>query len=233
VGTEADEKPCKSNCELVTRGETSRVVGEVRRSELGVIFFDCEVVCSCSSALVGKTPERYGPSVDSGICVVKPGPATRGDTFILRRAGSITAFTTVAGVLRGGRRPDVGLSVVEAVVIDVIDKHRRRDSENVVVHRKESFFAVGGFGSAGGVECPAIWNRVPFVLDKDPVIIGIDDGVFASCQGYSAEGVAVAQQPVQENRGDKDRLQPAWKPQCDVDLDLSPPEGISNIKNQI
>lgn len=92
---------------------------------------------------------------------------------------------------------------------------------------------MGGFGSAGGVECPAVGNGVPFMPDEAPVVIGIDDGVFASRQGYSAEGVAVAQQPIQENRGDKDRLQPTRKPEFDVDFYFPHPEGISNIKNQI
>jgi len=92
---------------------------------------------------------------------------------------------------------------------------------------------VGGFGSTGGVECPAVGNGVPFVLDKAPVVIGIDDGVFAPRQGYSAKGAAVAQQAVQKHRCNKDRRQPTRKPQCDVDFDLPTPEIISKIKYQI
>jgi len=134
VGTEAHEKPYKSDCELVTRGERSRLVGEIRQSKSAVILFGRTVVCSGGGALVGKTPKGYGRSIDSDICVVKPGPAARGDTFIPRCAGSIAPLAAVAGVLGGGRRADVGLSVVEAVVIDVIDKHRVRDSEDVAVH---------------------------------------------------------------------------------------------------
>ena len=51
---------------------------------------------------------------------------------------------------------------------------------------------------ADSVEYPACSLDVPFVFIYSLVIFGVDDGVFALCEWNAAEGVAVADAPIQK-----------------------------------
>ena len=116
----------------------------------------------------------------------------------------ISVFRSVPNILGGSGRAEIDLAIVKAVAVDVIYEHIVRYLKYLPMHKDTALGAVfvfhithsvvGTFTSASGV---------PFILGQPAVIIGIDDGVFALCQRDSAEGVAVAQAPVQKHRRSK------------------------------
>ncbi len=48
------------------------------------------------------------------------------------------------------------------------------------------------------IECVLALKSVPFVFIYSLVIFGVDDGIFALCEWNPAEGVAVADAPIQK-----------------------------------
>ena len=90
----------------------------------------------------------------------------------------------------------------------MINEHIGRDFEELTVHWKVTLFTIFVCNCSGSVESPAITAGTPFVFGQIIIIVGVNDGVFALCQRYSAEGIAVAKQPIQKHRQDGDFLKP-------------------------
>ena len=103
---------------------------------------------------------------------------------------------------------EVCLSVVESVVIDVVDDHAGRDFDYVAVHEVgEVRFFIAGRAGPLGIICAGglVFGGVPFVVAKSSVIFGVDDGVFAPGEGYSEEGIAVADSAVEQQQPNEGR----------------------------
>ena len=88
---------------------------------------------------------------------------------------------------------EVCVSIVESVVIDVVEKAAGRSFYEKIVHLDVLFGSVfaGGEGVYGviGVWC---FQGVPFVFCEAVEIIGVNDCEFALSERNSSEGVAVA-----------------------------------------
>ncbi len=133
-------------------------------------------------------------------------------------------LAAVSGVLglRGGA--EVGPSIVQAVMVDMVNEHTVGHFEDRAVHfEDDSLLADPLAGVAYGVERAPGADDVPFVL-AEPVVIGrIDNGVPAPRQRYPAEGVAVTQpaieqcglygQPVQPRRDFNTEMDDSWRTQ--------------------
>ena len=76
-------------------------------------------------------------------------------------------------------------------MINMVDEEMVRGVYYFTVHFMIDTLFAGSNGSDGikGILAPA---GLPFVLIQSLEILRIDDGVFALCQRYPAEGVAVA-----------------------------------------
>ena len=84
-------------------------------------------------------------------------------------------------------------------MIDVVNKHTIRDFKYAAVH-VDSLSAGFGHGRTNRVEDFALSDGGPCVVGVVIIIIGVDDGKLALGEGYSAEGVAVAEAAVEKNR---------------------------------
>ena len=129
-------------------------------------------------------------------------PAVPGDAFVSGGAG-LSDSSGVAVVLGAGGRADIGLAIVQAVMIDVVRHHAGRDLYYLAVHVNGN---AGPFcaerGVALGVKGVAVLGDVPLVLVQSLVVIGIHDGEFALGQAYPAKGVAVAKPTIEKHGKD-------------------------------
>ena len=110
--------------------------------------------------------------------------------FVFRAC--VFSFFRVAVVLGAGGWAQVGLSIVEAVMIDVVNDAAGRDFYDTAVHvNRGRCFSCGGI--ALGVRSVAVFSNMPSVFAELFVIFGVNDGKPALCQGYAAERIAVAE----------------------------------------
>ena len=97
----------------------------------------------------------------------------------------------MAVVLGAGSGTEVCLSIVQAVMIDVVNDEAGRDFDYTAVHVNWGrVFSCGGV--ALGVKCVAVFSDVPIIFAERVVIFGVNEGKLALCKGYAAEMIAVA-----------------------------------------
>lgn len=110
-----------------------------------------------------------------------------------------------------GGDSEVCPSVVEAVVIDVVDDHSGRYFDDAAVHKVgEARFVGGAWAGALGIPGAGglMLDGVPFVPAQTRVVLGVDDCVLTSGEGYSAKGVAVAEPTIGQTELDQRPRQP-------------------------
>ena len=136
--------------------------------------------------------------------------------FIPRAAIAQTLLSVVC-VLGFGYWAEIGLAIVEAIVIDMIDERIIGDLAYFAVHIEAAFLALCGDNRANRVAGQAASGGKPFVFGKPKEVVRIDEGVFALGQQYPAERIAVPEPPIQEHRLDND----PDKPERDGDGELN------------
>jgi len=106
-------------------------------------------------------------------------PAVPGDAFVFRGAGT-DGSSGVTVVLGAGCEAEVGLSIVEAVIVYVVDDKPRGRVHYLAVHVDGGLPALStDSGIAFGVEGVGVFGDMPFVFDEPFVIIRVNDGEFA------------------------------------------------------
>jgi hypothetical protein len=171
--------------------------GEVESGELAVVLLCGLVVGFGGFDFVFKRAETGRLAVAGDLGVPYSVSPVVIDALI-PRAGFGVDFLCVAVVLGAGRRAQVGPSVIQAVMIDMVHHHAGGNLHDAPVHVNRSGPLSCG-GIALGVERMGIFRDVPIMFTEPLVIAGINDGVFSFRQGYPAEGVAVAQSAVQQH----------------------------------
>ena len=105
-------------------------------------------------------------------------------------------------------------------MIDVVNDEAGRDFYDTAVHVNWGrVFSCGGV--AFGVKGVAVLSNVPFVFTQRFVIVGVNDGKFAFSQGYSAEGIAVANATIEKEQANARLLQPFWYVESNSDAPAS------------
>ena len=113
----------------------------------------------------------------------------------------------MAVVLGACRGAEVRLSIVEAVMVDVVNDAAGGNFYYTAVHVNGTrVFSCGGV--ALGVTSVAVLSNVPFVFTQHFVIFGVNDGKLALCQGYAAERIAVAEAAIKKEQANARFLQP-------------------------
>jgi hypothetical protein len=93
---------------------------------------------------------------------------------------AVLELSAVAVVLCAGCGAEICLSIVQAIVIYMVNEYVIWDFENLAVHfDNDSLFLLLQAGCAHGVEGAFAPANVPFVIVEPVEIIRIDDGVFA------------------------------------------------------
>ena len=117
-------------------------------------------------------------------------------------------FLSVAYVLGGGCRAEIGLAIVKTVMVNMIYKHTIGDFDYFAVHIELALFTLFGINPANCVKGRTTLDSVPFAFGKPKIIIRIDDGELTLTQRYPAESVPVPQAPIQKYRPDNDPNEP-------------------------
>jgi len=115
---------------------------------------------------------------------------------------------SVSAVLSLCGDSEVCLSVVEAVLIYVVDDHSGRHFDYVSVHKVcEVWFVVGALSCPLCIICSSGRGcyGMPFVSGQLVIIVRVNDCEFAPCQWYSAKGMAEADSAVKQQRPDERR----------------------------
>mgnify|MGYP001124776718 CR=1 FL=1 len=167
---------------------------------MAVILSGGAVVGFGGLEFVMEGAEKYGLAFDSDLCLPEVMLAVPSDTLVLRAVGSVFVFGAVSDILGVGCRTEVCLAVIEAVAVDMVNKHIVRDIYYPAVHGNLTLFS--GFGSygSGGVEGSAYFDCTPFVFADAAVVVRVNNGVFSLGQWYSAEGVSIADAAIQKHR---------------------------------
>ena len=98
----------------------------------------------------------------------------------------------VVTVLQTSCRPDIGFSIVQAVMINVVHYEMVRRLYYFAVHLNILHLVFSQMNLSAGIKSVSALHGMPFVLIQSLEILRIDDGVFALCQRYPAERIAVA-----------------------------------------
>lgn len=96
-------------------------IGEIEDCELAVIFFGGFIIGHSSLNLIIEVAEGYCSAVDSYAGVPLAFRLVPGDALVFRAGAYISGFGCVAEVLRMGGGAEIGVAIVEAVAVYVID----------------------------------------------------------------------------------------------------------------
>lgn len=163
------------------------------------MFFCGAVVCFCGLEFVVEVAEMF--------CFVVGcycgGPFFQdlvpGDAFVFRDALDLGSVPLVLGL---GCEAKVCFSVVEAVMVYVVDEEVGGGVEDLAVHFYDAgFYVVGSAGLALGVTCSGAAAEVPFVFVQVFVIFGVDYREFALGEGDSSECAVVSKSAIGEQDG--------------------------------
>ncbi len=173
---------------------------EVQIREFFVVYFCCFVVCFCGFDFICEVSEGDGIAVGGYFGNELLFAGVEAYTFVFR--AGIFSFFLVAVVLGAGCWAEVRLSIVEAVMVDVVNDAAGGDFYYTAVHVNGArvFFC---WGVALGVTSVAVLSDVPSVLTQLFVIFGVNDCKLALCQGYAAERIAVAEAAPGEHSKDQ------------------------------
>ena len=161
-----------------------------------MIFSSGFVVCfgGFEFACKGAEVDSFAIDADAGapsLHIVRPVDA------LVFRARVRFELPPVPDVLRVRCRPEVRLSIVQAVMVDVVAEHAGGNIDEKIVHLEIfSLFLFSVRQRVHGVPCARAFLGVPLVCPQPVVIFGIDDGEFTARQRDFPESVAVTYPPI-------------------------------------
>jgi hypothetical protein len=165
-----------------------------------VVFFCGFVVGFCSLNFIVEISEGDGIAVGGYFGNELLFAGVEAYTFVFR--AGVFSFFRVAVVLGSGRGAEVRLSIVEAVMVYVVNDAALGDFYYTAVHVDGArvFFC---WGVALGITSVAVLSNTPSVFAELFVIFGVNDCKLALCQGYAAERIAVAEAAPGEHSKDQ------------------------------
>jgi len=166
------------------------------------------VVCSGRPSFTIEAAEKYTFSVNCDFRFPEPVSTVPGNALVFRAECSTCIFSSVLAILGISGLTQIDLSIVQAIAIDMVNKQMVGDPAYLTMHKYLALFSIFVPDITGCVKIPPLFNCVPFVLGQPPVVIRIDDSILAPGQRDSAEGVPVANPPVQKHRQAKQPYKP-------------------------
>ena len=164
-----------------------------------MVFFCSFVVGLCGLHFVFEVSEGDGFAVGGNFSNELLFARVEAYSFIFR--AGVLSFFGIAVVLGAACGAEVCLSIVEAVMVDVINNVAGRNFNYTSMHvNGSSYFSCRGV--ALGVKRAAVFSNVPFVFAERFIIFGINNGKHALCQGYPAERIAVAEAAIDKRSKD-------------------------------
>ncbi len=159
------------------------MIREIQAGEFAVVFLGRLVIRAGGVELVIEVAEVVGFVLEADGCRPFLGSFAPVDAFVFRACPGGPAG--VSAVLGEGAQAQVLLSVVQAVMVDVVHNQVVRGLHDLAVHLDA---LAAGF--SGGVAILARPFREPGILAQARIVLGIDDGEFAPRQRDQARRAA-------------------------------------------
>lgn len=155
-----------------------------------MVYFGGFVVCFCGFDFIFEISEGDSFAIcgDFGDELLFAG--VEAYTFVFR--AGIFSFFRVAVVLSAGGWAKVCPTIVETIMVDVVNDMARGDFYDTAVHVNRGRVFSGG-GVALSVKCVTVLGEVPIVFAERFVIFRVNEGKFTLCKGYSAKRIAIAE----------------------------------------
>lgn len=187
------------------------------------------VVCLCGLHFVVEGAYESAPSFVAYLGIPFLRLVLEAYTFVLRGwvLFEVYAVVTVLPVCCGSQ---VSFSIVEPVVVDVIDVQFVRRIENIAVHLDVFPLACAHVYPPDGVIGGPGLVGVPFVLVQTLEVVRIYDSVLALGKGYPAKGIAVAEAPIAKRQNHNRARQPVWNSDGEIERDDDHPRRV--LKNR-
>lgn len=186
------------------------------------MLFGSFVVCLCGLHFVVEASEVPALAVAAYLDVPFLRFLVEAHAFVLRGWVLFEVYAVVA-VLPVCCRSQVSFSIVEAIMVDVIDVQVIGQIENLAVHQNMLPCALAD------THRPVCVTRVPgliglpFVLVQMLEIVRIDDSILALGKGYPAKGIAVAEAPIAKRQNYNGPRQPVCNRDGEIESDNDHP----------
>jgi len=122
------------------------------------------------------------------------------------RRGFHSCLFSVVGVLCACRLAEIGSTVIERIIIFMVDKESPRAIHNFPVHRNKLRLFGGKFETSEGI---FIFEE-PFKICKTVVILQVEDCEFAFAEVNPAEGAAETEKAIGEKGTGENEVEPVW-----------------------
>ncbi len=123
---------------------------------------------------------------------------------------------------------EVGLSIVEAVMVYMVNEKMVGRVDNLTVHLNRPPLVFADPLTPGGIICIFELFGMPFVLAQALVIFGVHYGVLALSEWYSAEGVAVVDAAVEQYQSHERPYQAIGNRDGKIEFDNQPQPVMNN-----
>jgi len=127
------------------------------------------------------------------------------------RRGFNSCLFSVVGVLCACRLAEIESTVIERVIIFMVNKESSRAIHNFPVHRNKLRFFGGKFETSEGI---FIFEE-PFEICKTVVILRVENCEFAFAEVNPAEGAAITEKAIGEKGTGENEVEPVWDFDCD------------------
>ena len=183
-----------------------------------MVLFCGVVVCLCGFYLFFEAADVDWLAFGANSSGPLSSGLSEGDALI---PGCCSAeFSPVACILRTGGGSEISLSIIDAIVINMIDEHSVGNFNEVAMHSQNLFLT--GFCDWCGPDCIEVagaFNVVPFIGREALVVLRIDLGILRPGKPNPAEGIAVAQAAVKQQQTNAKLFQPPSSLKCNTNLD--------------
>jgi hypothetical protein len=147
-----------------------------------------------------EATEKYTFSVNFDFRFPELVSTVPGNALVFRAECSTCIFSSVLAILGISSLAKIGLAIVQTIAIDMVNKQVVGNLAYLTMHEYLALFSIFIPDTTGGIKISALLDSAPFVFRQAAVIVRIDDCVLALCQRDSAEGVPVANPPIQKHR---------------------------------
>jgi hypothetical protein len=151
------------------------------------------VIGASGRIFIVKIPDGYLLTVVSYLCMLGALPLRPAHTLVAGGARD-AGFSSIPAVLGESDNSQVGASVVQAVMVDMVNESVVGDAEYLAMHTDLVLpcWAALCLSRALGIISEAAFRRIPSVLRKPRIVLLVNYCIFALRQPYPAEGVAIA-----------------------------------------
>jgi len=191
-----------------------------------VVFAGCGVIGAGGGDFGVEQAERKTLSVIADASAPLFRILRPANTYVLR-ARIYPELSAVPDVLHVSRRTKIGLSIVQAIVVDVVAEQSFRNVNNEIVHI--GIFAVLLFVHryvTDGVKGGWAFAGIPFVSFQASVILGVNNGELLHRYRNFSESIAETKATKQKNEENN----PPFEPRLNVDGNVDDPTSAQHLR---